>query len=1143
MNWDERGRLWVCVTIDYPNELRPRGEGRDRIVMLEDTDRDGRADKNTLFAEGLSIPTAILCVRGGVIVQDGTETLFLKDTDGDDKADVREVLMTGWRMNDTHGGVSNFRYGLDNWIWAMQGYNDSSPVLHGRNGEQKETQRFRQGFFRFKLDDGDPPVVTDLEFLRSTDNNTWGLGISEEGLIFGSTANRNPSVFMPVPNRYYEQVRGWTPQLTLRMISDTYLFKPVVEEAKVRQVDQHGGYTAGAGHALYTARRYPESWWNRTAFVCGPTGKLIGTFVLEPDGAGFKSSNRFNLVASYDEWAAPIMAEVGPDGNVWFIDWYNYIVQHNPTPRGFETGQGNAYETDLRDKRHGRVYRMEYGTDDAPWPNLAGEAPSSDLVAALTHPVMLWRLQAQRLLVDRKDLSVVPQLIKLVQDQTIDAIGLNVGAIHALWTLAGIGALDGSSADAVAAVETALTHPSAGVRRNAVQVLGASSPRVASIVDKGLLTDADPQVRLAAFLALADAQASDDAGRAIAAAFSNPANRDDRWIADAATSAAARHAASFLANVVSADAPSPELLERTRIVAEHFARGGGEDVATIVARLDDANPEAAAVVIEGLFAGWPENAPPKLPEDASGRLVGLLERLPSGSQPALVQLGDRWQVAGFEQYIEEIAGKLLAQLDDAAQSDADRAEAAARLVSFQSQSEEAIDSVLSRITPQSSPALARGLVEALEHSSAPALADRIVAQLPMLSPDVKEASLRLLLSREATVAELLDAIEGGKVHVSELTLDMQQALLGHRDRRIAYRSRGLLRESGGLPSPDRQAVIEELISVTQTTGDVARGLEVFKKNCSQCHVHGELGERIGPDLTGMAVHPKSELLEQVLDPSRSVEGNFRMYIIQAGGRTLQGLVAGESRTAIELIDTEGKRHSILREDIDEGGLVASTKSIMPEGFEKQMTPAELADLLEFLTQRGQYVPVDIRKAATIASDRGMFTDVNDRGGRLIFPEWGPKEFKGVPFRLIDPNGGRVPNAIMLRSERGDVARRMPMDVEVPINMPAKSIHMLGGVSGWGYPYGRGETTAMILRLYYADGDSEEHELKNGVHFADYNGQSDVPGSERAFNLRGRQVRYLKIEPQRDAPIERMQLIKGREDTSAPIVMAMTIETR
>jgi hypothetical protein len=165
--------------------------------------------------------------------------------------------------------------------------------------------RFSQGFYRFDTDG------TNLEFIRSTSNNTWGIGFSDEGIVFGSTANGCPSVYMPIPNRYYESVGGWSPGV-LRMISPNFRFQAITE--KVRQVDFHGGYTAAAGHALYTARAYPKEYWNRTAFVTEPTGHIVGTFVLEPNGADFKSNNTFNLLASDDEWTAPIMAEVGPDG-------------------------------------------------------------------------------------------------------------------------------------------------------------------------------------------------------------------------------------------------------------------------------------------------------------------------------------------------------------------------------------------------------------------------------------------------------------------------------------------------------------------------------------------------------------------------------------------------------------------------------------------------------------------------------------------------------------------------------------------------------------------------------------------------------------------------------------------------------------
>ena len=214
---------------------------------------DGQADKFTVFADELSIPTAITFAHGGVIVQNGTETLWLQDTDGDDRADQREPLITGWNMRDTHGGVSNLRYGLDNWIYGMQGYNDSRPVAtrgsasaNSEWGSGGSGYRHRVRLLSWKRSNSSDP----------TNNNTWGLGMTEEGLLFGSTANRHPSVFLPIPNRYYERVRGWSVE-QLSSIADTHLFHPIT--SRVRQVDHHGGYTAGAGHAVYNARAYPRS--------------------------------------------------------------------------------------------------------------------------------------------------------------------------------------------------------------------------------------------------------------------------------------------------------------------------------------------------------------------------------------------------------------------------------------------------------------------------------------------------------------------------------------------------------------------------------------------------------------------------------------------------------------------------------------------------------------------------------------------------------------------------------------------------------------------------------------------------------------------------------------------------------------------
>jgi putative membrane-bound dehydrogenase-like protein len=1129
MTWDERGRLWAALTMDYPNELNQPTKGRDKIVVCEDTDGDGRADKVTVFAEGLSIPTSICFHNGGIIAFDATQTVFLKDTDGDGKADVRQVLFGTWNMRDTHGGPSNMQYGLDNWIYAMQGYNDSRLVVGG------ETHRFRQGFLRFK------PDASKLEFLRSTNNNTWGLGISEEGIVFGSTANGNPSEFMPIPNRYYEAVKGWSASLQLRGMADSYRFKPITEH--VRQVDFHGGYTAGAGHALYTARAYPKEYWNRTAFVCEPTGHLVGTFVIRRDGSGFRSSNPFNLLASDDEWTAPIMAEVGPDGNVWVIDWYNFIVQHNPTPQGFRTGKGAAYENDLRDKTHGRIYRVVYTGNGAnpKKPFSLANATPEQLVAALKNDTLLWRRHAQRLLVERGKTDVLPALYALVRDTSLDPIGLNVGAIHALWTIHGLGALDGSNPGATAVAVAALKHPSAGVRRNAVQVLPMDAKAVDAILAAGLIRDPDPQVRLMTLLALADRPATDAAGKAIAEALAVPENASDKWIPDAATSAAAKNSVGFL-KAVSATPKAPgKMLTSASIVAEHYARSGAADtVGAVLAALADGDPASADAVVRGLVKGWPAGKPPALSDQLQKDVGRLLTRLSPERRGVLIRLASGWGIKQFAQAGAEVAKALAAKIADDKLRPEDRVAAAAELVGYQAADKAVVSTVLDQITPQTPPELAVGLLRALKGSDSPDAAGLVLDRLSSLTPAARSAGIGVLLTRADWAGKLVAAIDAGKVSLTDLALDQRQALADHPDQRVRAAAIALLRRGGALPNPDRQKVIDEFLPITKEKGDAANGKLVFKNQCSKCHMHTGEGAQVGPDLTGMAVHPKDHLIIDILDPSRSVEGNFRLYrVVTKDGKSLQGMLAAESKTAVELIDTEGKKLTVLREDIDE--LLGSNKSLMPDGFEKQVSRKDLTDLLEFLTAKGKYLPLPLDKVATAVSTKGMFYSEESPQERLALADWKPRTVEGVPFVLVDPHGDKSPNVILLYGPEGALPPKMPKAVSLTCNTPVKAIHLLSGISGWGYPYSNGKTVSMTVRIHYANGQTEDHDLKNGEHFADYIRKVDVPGSKFAFSAQGRQqVRYLKVEPKTKEKIDKIELVKGPDNT-APVVVAVTLE--
>jgi putative membrane-bound dehydrogenase-like protein len=1101
--------------------------GRDKIVICEDTNGDNVADKFTTFADKLSIPTSLIFANGGVIVHQAPDTLFLKDTNGDDKADERKVLFTGWSTGDTHAGPSNLNYGLDNWIYGMVGY----AGFAGTVGDEK--QSFRTGFYRMKADG------SKIEFLRNTNNNSWGVGLSEEGILFGSTANGNPSVHLPIPNRYYEKVRGWSSSV-LEGIAGSAPIHPITKQ--IRQVDHHDKFTAAAGHALYTARNYPSDYWNKTAFVTEPTGHIVATFPITPEGASFTSRNAFNLVASDDEWSSPIVAEVGPDGNVWVIDWYNYIVQHNPTPAGFKTGKGNAYETNLRDKKHGRIYRLVHKDGkNNPSLNLA-TANSSKLVETLRNDNFFWRRHAQRLLVEKQSKDAIPALIEIAKETKIDGAGLTPCVIHALWTLKGLGALEEENSPATKVALNTLTHASAGVRLNALKVLPLKLSSTDAILKANLLDDANAQVQLATLLALSDLPPSEQSSKAISKLLKSPKRPLDKWLLDGVTTAAANNDALFLNSVTEKSTPpSIELLTIIERVAEHHARGKpDESIANLLEKLLQSEPLIQTATLKGLARGWPANQPPKLDDRTEKALKDLFVVLPIAARGQLAQLGKKWGSKSLAEQSKVIVQGFLKTASDTKQTDTERISSAKQACEFGASDPEVAKAVLELITAQLSPEVGLGMLEAVSLSDQSETGNAMVERFPDWTPNLRQTAIRILLSRTIWTEALIASLEVNKLRISELSLDQKQALLQTGNKKITDKAKVILARGGGLPNADRQKVIDDSMFATTQSGDANLGKIVYKNQCSKCHQHQGEGVKIGPDMTGMAAHPKKELLIHIMDPNRDVEGNFRQYVVSTkGGKILTGMLASETKSSIELIDTEAKKQTVLRDDIDE--IKASDRSLMPEGFEKQLSKPDLVNLLEFLTQRGKFLPLPLDKIATIVSTKGMFHSEEATVERLIFPDWKPKVFQGIPFNLVDPQGDKYPNVIMLHGTNGTIPPKMPKQVKLACNGPANAIHLLSGISGWGFPATPKGSVSMIVRLHYDDGKTEDHLLKNGEVFADYIRKIDVPDSTFAFLLRGQQIRYLAVRPKRPTEIIKdIEFVKGSDGTS-PIVMAVTVE--
>ncbi|MDB5106562.1 MAG: putative rane-bound dehydrogenase [Fibrobacteres bacterium] len=491
--FDERGRIWAVETFDYPNVITDPFAGHDRIVILEDTDGDHVVDKHTVFATGLNIPQGIEIVPQGVVIAMTPHVVLFEDKNGDDKADAPQgkILYTGFKKGDTHGGITHLRYGMDNWLYGDIGYNGG--VVGGVT--------FGSGIVRMRLDG------SKFEYVGPTaGGNSAGFGMMEDGQIFslGATGGGNThSQHAVIPGTAAAQISAYG-----------NAFKAITKD--LMQGDQSGGFTAATDHEFYTARLFPKEYWNRAAFVSDGTGHLVNVDFLVPKGSTWSSTRvdaTPNIYASTDAWSAPIQTRVGPDGAVWVLDWYTYIYLHNGMG---PSGPGAGFEDpslpyrSLRDRTRERIYRVVPADGKVdPILNLSKATPEQ-LVAALAHSNMQWRIAAQVQILKRTTLQADKDKMEsmladaLKKSWAKDGAGIDGYALHALWTAEGLGFLKDHAATWDPILKALLLHPSPAVRMNVAKAMPKTAASAAAIRDQGTVNAEEPQVRLWAMLALAD---------------------------------------------------------------------------------------------------------------------------------------------------------------------------------------------------------------------------------------------------------------------------------------------------------------------------------------------------------------------------------------------------------------------------------------------------------------------------------------------------------------------------------------------------------------------------------------------------------------------------------------------------------------
>lgn len=374
LDWDEKGRLWVVESPEYPNGLRKTNavvwkdsgsiaagvhdrEPTDRISILSDTDGDGRMDRKQVFADKLELATGFVFHRNGVIAAAAPDIWFLEDTDGDEVADKRMKLYTGLGNGDTHAVINNLRWGQDGWIYATHGYSAGNVKCLG--APDKPPVNIGSGVVRFK------PDGTEIEMYSSKRGNTWGLCMGTDGQVFWTQPTSGVVFFHTVlPESILQKGKLPGTESFHGMVAGQRTY-PLMDwqQAAYRQIDWVGSYTAAAGCAVYEGGAWPEK-WNLSYLTGEPTINIVSHYFVKPDGITYttekeKGREETEFIRSSDLWFRPIDTRIGPDGALYVIDFYNQAVIHNDT-RGPKHNPANAAVRPDRDHYFGRIWRIQH---------------------------------------------------------------------------------------------------------------------------------------------------------------------------------------------------------------------------------------------------------------------------------------------------------------------------------------------------------------------------------------------------------------------------------------------------------------------------------------------------------------------------------------------------------------------------------------------------------------------------------------------------------------------------------------------------------------------------------------------------------------------------------------------------------------
>ena len=941
MAFDANGRMYVVEMGDYP--MQTAGTPlRGRVKLLDDTDGDGYFETVSLFADQLLYPTSILPWRGGVLVTEPPHILFLEDTNGDDVADRREPLFTGFPVGNTQHNINGLTWGLDNWVYAANGGNHGSGQP---TGVPDRAVSIRGSDFRFR------PDTRELQVSYET---TGGHGIAFDawGRMFG-THNLNHVQHMVFPTRYLTRNPWLAVPTTRNMVSDhessATLFQVSAPQTRVNHPEQAGHFSGGSGIVYYGGGALPPP-FDGSLFVNDVVVSVVHQDVLTQAGPSFtarRHETEAELLGGRDNWFRPVTLATGPRGGLYVVDMHRAVIEH---PEWIPDAVELTLDVREGDDK-GRIYRIvpTDGLSSAGAPRLGG-ADLAALVDALASPNKWRRDTAQRLLVERADPDAAPLL----------AARLGGGApaparLHALWTLRGLGALR------VDQIVTALGDPSAGVRENALRLaeseletndeLGAA---VAARAD-----DPDARVRMQAALTLGGSD-DDRAREALLAILQRDAG--NRWSRYAVLTGLTDGTAGILSGLLAdGDAGATRFMSDVtdgRLdVTRHLASVSGTardpaDLDTVLRLAGRRGLDEAwrVALLNGLADGL-ERGEPSLAGTGAGRHLNALLAMssPTAVVRAALRVAASLEVDAVEARDRALAAARLRAADPSLAVDQRVEEVGLLALDTYAGAGETLLSLMEPRSPLEVQVAAARALAGLSDAGAEPRGQAVLDRWRRYGPEVRTVALGMLLRTRVFHEPLIGALETGALRVGELNLDLEQR------RRLLRRSTADLQRRAGALFGDhefsnrRETVDRLLPDVSDRRGNIARGEAHFEALCAQCHVFRGQGHAVGPDL-GMAFAKGTEdLLTSIVDPNAAIAPEYTNYQVDTiAGELLSGIIAGETPNSVTLARANGETDTILRREISE--MRTDGLSLMPDGLEQGLDAGDLADLLAYLQQ-------------------------------------------------------------------------------------------------------------------------------------------------------------------------------------------------